>query len=587
MFVHVKQQLTKTSERLPLDEDTFQHLLAAAYLLQEQAGRPQPKPPNWDHTRTLSEIVETQRLIHSQQLDLSAAMPLIAERVQKITSAAGVAIGMVEGKELVYRAATGSAAGDVGSRLPVDDCLSAYCLRGGQALLSPDSQKDSRLSVKLCRKRGLRSLIALPVYHEGKVVGVLELWFAGVDAFSEHDVHTCQLMAGLVGEAIVRNAELGWKQALATERATMLEALEKLKPQLERLTAQPAAAPPEVVSAEATPPAGAPTAGSEAIASPAAASSEPQIQPSAVLPTQAQSQPEPVAVPPAPVTETQPVPGTVCSGCGHQLREEESFCGLCGTGRGSELPFGTRLQSKWAYLWRMQQAAEAKSNGTPAVDAGLSGKQEMEPPAEQVTADPPDVDFSNLDFSAADSTTIRIIEAPQVESEESAVSQAIVLSPASSSPWSSALRARSWLESLKAQRPDRVWLTRQWRARRANVYLLAAAILLLAVLSGLATRSAPIPGNTVSVVNARRRKTPPPPQLTLFEQMLVGLGLAEPPPASAYLGNPKTQVWVDVHTALYYCPGADLYGKTPGGKFTTQQDAQLDQFEPANRKACE
>jgi GAF domain-containing protein len=585
----VKQQLTRTSERFPLDEDTFQHLLAAAYLVQEQAGRPQPEPPNRDHTRTLSEIVETQRLIHSQQLDLSVAMSLIAERVQKITSAAGVAIGMVEGKELLYRAATGSAAGEVGSRLAVNDCLSAYCLRSGQVLLSPDSQKDSRLSVKLCRKRGLRSLIALPVYHEGKVVGVLELWFAGVDAFQEHDVHTCQLMAGLVGEAIVRNAELEWKQALATERATMLEALEKLKPQLERLTAQPAAAPPAVVPAEATPPASVPPAGSENIASPAAASSEPQIQPATVVPTQAQPQQEAVAVPPAPVTETQPVPGRACSGCGHQLREEESFCGLCGTARDSELPFGARLQSKWAYLWRMQQAAEAKSNGTPTVDAKLSGKQEMEPPAEEATADLPEVDFSDLDFSAADSTTIRIIEAPQVESEESAESQAIVPAPAPSSPWSSALRARAWLESLKAQRPDRVWLTQQWRARRANVYLLAAAILLLAVLSGLATRSAPntIPGSAVSVVNARRRRTPPPPQLTLFEQMLVALGLAEPPPASAYLGNPKTQVWVDVHTALYYCPSADLYGKTPGGKFTTQQDAQQDQFEPANRKACD
>ena len=585
----MKQRLIRTSEKLPLDEDTFQRLLAAAYLLQEEAGRPQPKPPSRDQTRTLSEIVETQRLIHSRQLDLLAATSLIAERVQKITSAAGVAIGMVEGKELVYRAATGSAAGGIGSRVPINDCLSAYCLRSGQVLLSSDSQKDSRLSVKLCRERGLRSLIALPVYHEGKVVGVLELWFAGIDAFEEHDVHTCQLMAGLVGEAIVRNAELEWKQALATERATMLEALEKLKPQLERLTAQPATAPPAVVPAAATPPAGAPTAGSEAIASPAAASSEPQIQPATVEPAQAQPQQEGVAAPPAPATESQLVPGRACSGCGHQLREEESFCGLCGTARDSEQPFGARLQSKWAYLWRMQQAAEAKSNGTPAVDAELSGEQEMEPPADEATADLPDVDFSDLDFSAADSTTIRIIEAPPVESEEGAVSQAIVPSPAPSSPWSSALRARAWLESLKAQRPDRVWLTRQWKARRANVYLIAAAILLLAVLSGLATRSAPntIPGDAVSVGNARRRKTPPPPQLTLFEQMLVGLGLAEPPPASVYLGNPKTQVWVDVHTALYYCPGADLYGKTPGGKFTTQHDAQQDQFEPANRQACE
>ena len=52
------------------------------------------------------------------------------------------------------------------------------------------------------------------------------------------------------------------------------------------------------------------------------------------------------------------------------------------------------------------------------------------------------------------------------------------------------------------------------------------------------------------------------------------------------MGNPNTQVWVDVHTALYYCPGSELYGKTADGKFATQRDAQQDQFEPANRKAC-
>ena len=68
---------------------------------------------------------------------------------------------------------------------------------------------------------------------------------------------------------------------------------------------------------------------------------------------------------------------------------------------------------------------------------------------------------------------------------------------------------------------------------------------------------------------------------------LVGLGLAEAPETSSYKGNPYTQVWVDLHTALYYCPGTDLYGKTPQGKLASQHDAQLDQFEPANRKACE
>ena len=51
------------------------------------------------------------------------------------------------------------------------------------------------------------------------------------------------------------------------------------------------------------------------------------------------------------------------------------------------------------------------------------------------------------------------------------------------------------------------------------------------------------------------------------------------------MGNPDTQVWVDVHTALYYCPGGDLYGKTADGK-CSRTGCQQDQFQPAKGKAC-
>ena len=57
-------------------------------------------------------------------------------------------------------------------------------------------------------------------------------------------------------------------------------------------------------------------------------------------------------------------------------------------------------------------------------------------------------------------------------------------------------------------------------------------------------------------------------------------------PTPVYDGNPDTKVWIDLRTALYYCPGADFYGKTRKGKFARQRDAQQDHFEPASRKAC-
>ena len=70
-----------------------------------------------------------------------------------------------------------------------------------------------------------------------------------------------------------------------------------------------------------------------------------------------------------------------------------------------------------------------------------------------------------------------------------------------------------------------------------------------------------------------------------LRKFLVQNGLQSVPPP-VYQGNPDTKVWVDLHTAIYYCPGASLYGKTPKGKFARQQDALEDHFEPAGRQAC-
>ncbi|MGA7565568.1 MAG: hypothetical protein WBW53_05795 [Terriglobales bacterium] len=78
------------------------------------------------------------------------------------------------------------------------------------------------------------------------------------------------------------------------------------------------------------------------------------------------------------------------------------------------------------------------------------------------------------------------------------------------------------------------------------------------------------------------------PTLSLWDRALVGLGIAEAPPAATHFqGDPTLQVWIDPHTALYYCPGEEQYGKSADGRFTSQRDAQMDRFEPAGRSACE
>jgi hypothetical protein len=81
---------------------------------------------------------------------------------------------------------------------------------------------------------------------------------------------------------------------------------------------------------------------------------------------------------------------------------------------------------------------------------------------------------------------------------------------------------------------------------------------------------------------------PRPAALGPWERALVTLGIAEvPAPIVHFQGDPSLAVWVDPHTALYYCPGEEQYGKTADGRFSPQREAQMDRFEPASRSACE
>jgi len=75
-----------------------------------------------------------------------------------------------------------------------------------------------------------------------------------------------------------------------------------------------------------------------------------------------------------------------------------------------------------------------------------------------------------------------------------------------------------------------------------------------------------------------------PPQVV--DKAFEALGL-KPYPSPIANGNPDSKVWIDIHTALYFCLGSESFGKTHNGRFARQRDAQLDHFEPASGKPCD
>jgi hypothetical protein len=537
----LEQQIISAEEKPALDEATFQQLLEAAHVLQEQKAVEVANRPTPDPAAAIAKILEIQEFLRSQPGDLQVAASLIAERLREITHATGVAIAVVRENRLEYCAATGDAASLAGSDLPLDSNLSA----------------EGELSTEFSREHPNQQSMALPLHHEGKLAGLLEVRFADDDSIQEPDMRSCQLMAGLMTEAIARAADKEWRLALAAERAAMLEALERIKPQLERLA---------VGSAENL-----------------AKSAEKVVQPAKQVVNPGAETARRAAVP---FSESSAKSGrdAICPQCGYQFGEQELFCGRCGTARPAGTLPAADLQSKWASLWQLQQTAENAQRedteqehqgsdvSSPAIqEASLSNHAPLAPELRKIMAQFPD----ESGLPAAEAETGPEFETGGETGGKTAPDSALLPdSPKPPSPWGSAGHAREWLESLHPKSVAGVWLAKH----RADVYVGAALVLLLIVLSGWGMRPAE---------NHVQSKNPPQPSLTLFERLLVSLGLAETPAAPVYLGNPNAPVWVDLHTALYYCADSDLYGKTPGGKFTTQRDAQLDQFEPAARKNCD
>ena len=171
-------------------------------------------------------IISTQRDIATAALDMGAVLNLIVARTQDLTHASGAVIELAEGEEMVYRAASGRAAPYLGLRTSITSGLSGECVRTGQILRCDDAERDTRADLNECRRVGARSLIVVPLYYNRQAVGVLQVQSPELYAFGPVDVHTLELMAGLIGAAMSHTAEFEAKQAALLELQVAKETAE-------------------------------------------------------------------------------------------------------------------------------------------------------------------------------------------------------------------------------------------------------------------------------------------------------------------------------------------------------------------------
>jgi ribosomal protein L40E len=265
----------------------------------------------------------------------------------------------------------------------------------------------------------------------------------------------------------------------------------------------------------------------------------------------------------------KPEPPKLCNKCGAQLPSADASCPTCHDGG---LRPGERLQRNWASMWLMSQDlnvnATQKNEGnlqlSPAdpslahrdnmVERDVAPQESNEPTlaawpvGENTVAASHDVLEHDLALEESDGESIESLAAVEESQPERDADSSISVPE---------------VPAAGPRRP-RVRL----RFQRADLYLGLAVLVLAGALFWPTGR-------------------PKEPRTPMWERILVAIGIAEESqPTVHYHGDPDLKVWVDTHTALYYCPGDELYGKSAGGYYSTQRDAQSDRFEPAERSVC-
>ena len=172
----------------------------------------------------LRAIIETQTEIARTRLDLDAVMDLVVRRAQDLTEATAGVMELVEGEQMVYSVVSGAAAPFTGTRLDIATSFSGLCVAEDRPLYSEDTASDPRVDREAAQRVGAGSMICVPLRHNDAVVGVLKVYAAEPRAFTDDDLDTLGLLAGIAAAHMAHAAQFE-----ATERDSLHDPLTGLR----------------------------------------------------------------------------------------------------------------------------------------------------------------------------------------------------------------------------------------------------------------------------------------------------------------------------------------------------------------------
>lgn len=152
---------------------------------------------------------------------------VLASALRMMPGADGGVVGIAEGPQLVFRAATGTSWPDKGLRIGTADSLLGYCLCTGQNLVLKDYQSDDRVDSATFCPSGARSAIIVPLPFNGRTIGILAFYSRVPHGFGQQDLLTAQLLAGPIVIGLATTSQAKAQQLLLSENRRFVATFEQ------------------------------------------------------------------------------------------------------------------------------------------------------------------------------------------------------------------------------------------------------------------------------------------------------------------------------------------------------------------------
>src|SRR5215469_15946901 len=122
---------------------------------------------------------------------------LLTEEACRSTGATGAAVALRSNNDgaVICRARIGETAPTLGSCLSTESGISGECIRTGKLLFCDDTEFDPRVDSQACRALRVRSIVAVPLWVQNGVSGILEVFSNLPRSFSESDIEQLKKLA--------------------------------------------------------------------------------------------------------------------------------------------------------------------------------------------------------------------------------------------------------------------------------------------------------------------------------------------------------------------------------------------------------